>query len=233
MQFNPIDIKIKDDWKFGEVAYLVDRKDFLEDIHKARKRLEINNLIPHTKEAINSWFQEEQNHKSKNASTSSTTKSQLIKHTLLEKYHKPLFYSFILDASILCGIVTDDDFSVTAHTDIIDPNEYIKRYKQKKFLGYPKLAIVFSPETKLDEIIELYKTSTPDLIDFFKQEYLKTNQHNSRTSPTIRNKRDWYWLNEKGMSAFKIWEELKLKIEPKSIDNAIRDYKKNLQIPLM
>lgn len=56
-----IDIQIEEDWKHTEVAILVDREDFLEDIQVARRLLHIKRLIPHTQEAINRWKEEEQN----------------------------------------------------------------------------------------------------------------------------------------------------------------------------
>lgn len=238
MSIRPIDIQIEDDWKFGEVAYLVDRDDFIENLIKARKKLGIKNLIPHTPEDINKWREEELNQtinknlsktKSKKEFSFPVTRIQIIKHNLLDKYHLPLFYADILEAAILCGLITDEDFSVTAYIQIIDPQDYIERYKKKKFLGYPKIAIILSPETKLEEIEVLYKNSLPEEMHFYQQNYLKTNQ--DLTNPAHNKKRDrkWYWERRKGKWPIDIALQT-LDIDKKSYKLALKEHYKNREL---
>jgi len=46
LNIEPIKIKIADIYKYSQVAYLVDRDDFLKDIVKTRKLLKLKDLIP-------------------------------------------------------------------------------------------------------------------------------------------------------------------------------------------
>lgn len=235
MSIKPIEIKVDDKWKFGEVAFLVDREDFLEDIAKARKLLGIKKLIPNTEIAINKWKGEEQNEALKAQlikELSTVTRSQKIKDKLLKKYHKPLFFANILDAVILCGNVTDKDFSTTAYVQIIDPMDYIERHKHRKFLGYPRIAIIISPETKLSEVKEVFRKNVPSEMDYFKNEYLNSKSKLHSTISNIKRDRRWYWENKNGNSAAKICEKSDLNIDQKSVEKAITQYKKHLQIAI-
>ena len=55
MIIKPVDIRIKNNWKYGEIAFLVDREDFLQDLKKTRKELEITKPIL--------WLVEEESYK--------------------------------------------------------------------------------------------------------------------------------------------------------------------------
>lgn len=251
-----IDINIEDRWKYGEVAFLVDREDFLEDIAVARRLLGIRKLITHTQVEINKWFEEEINQalkaklnkrgldlKRKKKFSFPVTESQKTIDRLLKKYHKPLFYSDILKSAILCGLVTDEDFSLTSYVQIIDPMEYIERYKRGEFIGYPKIAIIISPETKPDEINELFRTGIQPEMDYFNHNYLNSKRNLPDTMSNIKKVREWYWMyqNERvnGKGAYKRivdkWEKTHPPkdgdnlINQNTIEHAISRYKKNLK----
>lgn len=206
MSIKPISIRIENKWTFCEVAFLVDRDDFLADILKARRLLGVKKLIPHTQEDLNKWYGEELDRALDKKFSSSkvskefsfpTTKSQIIKDKILTKYRKPPFFLNIIEAAIFCGFITDEDFSVTAYVQIIDPNEYVERYKLRKFMGYPKLAIVISPETKPEEVESIMRKRVPSEMEFFKQNYLKSKRNLTDTVSNIERDRVWYWLNHK------------------------------------
>jgi len=191
MSTQQISITIKNKLKYTAVAQLVDRPEFIIDLMEAREYLNIKILISHDRFEIEKWRGEELNN-----STKSPTKFQIIADKLLNKYRKPPFFLKIIQVAILCGVVTSEDYSVTAYAKIIDPYDYVERYKKKKFLGYPTLAIVISPETKIEEVKQLFKTGLRSTKDYYKEQYLKQNYYTFRPKTEIETHREWYWRNK-------------------------------------
>lgn len=229
-----IDIKIHSNWKYGAVAFLVDRTDFLEDIKSSRKILGITKLLSH-KEA-KKWKgieldKEILKHPIKETSgdlkeaeyfTIHKTKSELITDQLLMKYHKPVTYWLVIHYAILCGEVTDDEFSASAYCKVIYPGE----------VKEPEVAIIITPDTKLKEIREIYKTAVPETIQEYNKYTLKSSKLTSDTVSNIKRDRRWFWLKKENNSYSaigKIESENDIDISSEGIKKAIDRFKSHLK----
>jgi len=236
MKIEPIDISIKDNWKYGEIAFLVDREDFLKDVKKARKELGVTKLVPYKK--VNSWThkqyeQEIKDDQIKKGKYSRGTvylmpagKVDIKIENLLAKYRKPPTFFLPILYSILSGTVTDSEYSITAYCEIIYPEISVPE---------PKVAIIIHPETKPKEIEKLFKTKIPEALDEYKKYILKTKRIPPDTISNIERDRHWYWLKEKGLSYTQVHKRVEKEGEAITRDGvikAIKQYKERLAMEL-
>lgn len=236
MKIEPIDISIKDNWKYGEIAFLVDREDFLRDVKKARKELGVTKLVPYKQ--VNSWLnkqyrQETKDFKVKKGKFSRGTvysvpagKVDIKIENLLAKYRKPSTFFLPILYSILGGIVTDSEYSITAYCEIIYPEISVPE---------PKVAIIIHPETKPKEVEKLFKTKIPEALGEYKKYILKTKRTLPDTISNIRRDRHWYWLKKKGLSYTQVHKRAEKEGEAITRDGvikAIKQYEKRLVMEL-
>lgn len=177
MSIKPIDIQIEDNKKFGLVAFLVDRKDFLEGIEYIRNRLGIkipyvlpdfpfeeakyivkaykNGLftINEAKSALDDFCLQKKIHLSKLDKILNMASIQA--EGLLKTYKKNRLYFPIMLASILVGNIHWADFSSTYMLELDpqnDPAEIIKILCS----DHKKTAIVVTPESTPQEVRETF-----------------------------------------------------------------------------
>src|SRR3990167_7170798 len=103
MNINPVEINIKDNRKFGEVAFLVDREDFIKDLIRARKELGIKGLNTYGSDI--GW---------------SRSKESIV-NGLLKNYHKDLSFRSVLIDAVFYGKVEESKISDNAYCTIIYP----------------------------------------------------------------------------------------------------------------
>lgn len=221
IKIRPIDIKIKDNWRYGEIAFLVDRDDFLEDIIEARKRLGLSTFIPHKEILEVEWT---------SLSLSQADKLSPIVEKLRKKYKKTHHFYLVIEAAILCGVVADGDFMRTYCT-IIFPGD-----DDFFFTSEPHLAIIFTPETKLKEIIASFKKEAAGGKKSYKEFVLKTKRTTQDTISNIKRDRKWYWMKKNGLSYSQIHKQATEKgkeaITRDGIIKAIKQYKERLGVEL-
>ena len=236
MKIKPIDIKIRNNWKYGEIAFLVDREDFLKDSEKTRKKLGLKKLIPYKN--LDRWLSNQYDQETKDYLIESRKFSRGTVYSLpkgkidltiekfLEKYRKPQTFFLPIRSAILSGIVTDEEYSSTAYCDILYPEIPIQD---------PKIAIIINPETKLPEIEELFKTRVKKTIEEYSTYILKSKRGFFDTVSNIKRDRRWHWLKNKGLSYSQIQQKAEKEGEPITRDGvikAIKQYKERLTMEL-
>jgi len=215
MNINPVEINIKDNRKFGEVAFLVDREDFIKDLIRARKELGIKGLNTYGSDI--GW---------------SRSKESIV-NGLLKNYHKDLSFRSVLIDAVFYGKVEESKISDNAYCTIIYPHEVMSDLKRG--IAYPELAIIFSPNTKLEEIKEVYKTQASKLIGEYNKNVLKSKRKTPDTISNIKRDRKWYWQHVNGSSYQKIWEATKVKDRPhdrEGVIKAVMQYRKRLAMDI-
>lgn len=180
IKIDPIKIEIKDNYKFGLVAFLVDKENFLQDIHIARTELNLDQLLPHDEQDEWEEKQLEELKKIKPPTIIRTqngiaywdpeTQLEKIVYRLLKKYRKSERYYKVISSSILSGIVIENDFSKTAYCYIRYPNFYNPADYGLNIVEEPEICIVITPDTKFEELEKLYRSEMPKLIKEF-QDY--------------------------------------------------------------
>lgn len=218
-----IDIRISDKWKYAKVAFLVDREDFLKDIEQARKELGFSDLISYDK--VDDW-KEEESGKRRKSSIKGIRDIVLpfpyldnLTYELLRKYKKKGPFFQVIKYSILCGIVTDNEFSRTAFC-------YIDEYDSFD----PHILIVITPDTRPQEIVEMFRKEIPNVI----QNYNRLTKSTTKKLDTISNierNREWYWLRRSGLSWSKLHKEVTkggLVISQDGIRDAVNEYEEHL-----
>ena len=235
----PVVIEIEDRRNFAEVAFLVDKDEFLTDLEEKRRELKIEKVLPYAD--VEKWIEAEIDHavkkqpvkvwKNEDSKTIRYSipkiKSELIIESLLQKYHRDENFFIAIEYALLCGKVTEKEFS-SAYCSIIYPDT----------LSKPKLAIVISPDTKWDEIKSIYDKKVPELAAKYNNKILKSDRVAPDTISNIKRDREWYWLHHKnggGLSYGDIQKQWSLKNEHISRDaviHAIKRYENNLSVDI-
>lgn len=228
------------------VAFLVDRTDFLNDLQTSREELNLKTLISHDK--VSSWEEEELQllKKTKPPTVINTgngiaywdpnTPLELITFKLLKKYKKPPTYYDVVSKAILSGCVTDDDFTHTAYCYVDYPDFYNPKDYGLNIIEEPKICIVITPDTKLNEVVELFKTEVGAVVEQYNRHL---NTHKNKFEDTISNiKRDrkWYWQHNEELLSYSKIQLLSKKdghiITADGVSKAINQYRQRLTLEL-
>ncbi|GEM_PF-4541272 len=234
-----IEIKIDDIEKFRMVAFLVDRGDFLKDVHSIRRNLlRLHQLISYDK--VFAFLKELKKNSKKNGKKTEMlncemqkdginylfTDSELVEsvHWMERKYKKNTRFDMVFTYAIIAGNVTDKEIFSTAHLQYLD-DSVLKSFKLD---GHYQVAIVVSRDTRIDEVENVFKKEVQpffEMIGFSKPD----------TFPEIKRNREWYWL-KKQLSWKGLFSHVKRSYKGKIADNSIRSavmaYEKQLKDPL-
>lgn len=231
MKIEPIKIDIKNDKRFGWVAFLVDRPDFLKDVENARKQL--NCGLPITREIAERQIDdanqvETKKHLDEHPEQRKTAQQlgvilyaqsdtdDFVSH-ILNKYNKSNNFHHVVLFSILCGIVVDKDLQKEWPRLVVGGDPV--KFRTEMPVNAPQIALFFNPEADLDKI--------PDQI----REWMKFNQrldHRieswvlSSTRSEIRRDRERYWRRMSGVQP--------LEIALESLGKSITQYKEAKKI---
>lgn len=235
MNIKRIEINIKDDWRYGLVASLIDRADFLQDIEAIRKKHKIKKLF--SREEIENetlkQFDETTNYFRKHGSIHPLLKvvheydNDIIK--LQRKYKKSNNFQEVIRFSLICGEVIERDFE-NVYTIVVG----VPKDKDQVFfpLNSPDVAIIITPETDPKEIISAYKN------------HLKWSRSNNSSAAAswflydvrrnIRRDREWFWLNkEKSYQRIAELENEKDNlITTKGVQKAIKRYERLITLKI-
>ncbi len=245
IKINPIIIKIKDKWEYSQVAYFVDRDDFLDDIAKARGSLGIRKLFTKkeiekqfetanlklTRKEFNKYNTPQKKYSNPNIRLVAPTKYDNITGKLLGKYRKSNNFHFVIKFALICGVVVDKDLG--QQQPLIWVANPAKDESKKAIFHFPQIAIVVDPETNPKNL----KKSFTDFIKRHKanDKIVGTQWILPDVVSNIERDRKWYWLKQK-MS----WTELYAfvnaangqQINDQTIRTAVREYKKKLSVTL-
>lgn len=236
----PIDIQIGDDYKYGLLAFLFDRPDFLRDIESIRKNLlnlhsfikydEVENYLKELgiKVKLKGKPMDDLIVRQDDGLTERVifTDAEFVNTIdwLKKKYKKNQCYEMAIAYAILSGVVKDSEFTTTVYVQFLDQNVL------KNFMldGHFQISLVILPETKITEIKKMFNGEVRHFLKSI--EFPKPDKFSN-----IRRDRKWYWLRQE-MIWDKIYEYVKTnykrKIEKSSIRSAIMYYEKQLKLPL-
>lgn len=225
-----INIKIADDLKYANVAFLVDREDFLRDIQEIRANMGINGLIPY--EGIKEW--KHRGTKEGSLTTMDAEGKEALKrwadlttaiNTLKQKYHRGVHFTRVIECAILAGEIREDDYKRSAYCESY-PFSY-EFNEQGLEIEEPMVAIFVNQETQIDEVTKLFNNDVKELlknISAGKQKY-------PRKSENIKRDREWYWKHKDGISYQKILNQTPdACVERQAVIDAIKQYKMNIGV---
>ena len=223
MIIDPVIVDIQDNWKYGEVVYLVDRDDFLNDLIYVRKKLQIpQNIKQYDKKTNNLEILSKQDQFYSKLLDSA--------NRLRMKYKKPMMYCGILEEVILTNYVSNEIIRDTAYCNIVTPKSYHQQYL--KGVNEPELAIFITPLTKIKEIEEIYRKDVPYYITLLNKYFLKSKRKIQDTVSHIKRDRKWYWMHKQGLSYQKIKNTENSGITRDGIIKAIKQYSKRLSMEI-
>lgn len=220
MNTDPIDIRIADNWRYGEIAFLVDREDFLKDLALVRKKLGVKQLRPYktTKYVeINDLI-------------NSRNFDDKLTHTVEElrkKYKKTQAFHLVIKSAILTGVVTEKEYA-SAYSTIIFPED------DDFFLqSEPNIAIIISPDAKIEDITKVFNKEIPQTKKLYIQKILKSKRVLPDTISNVKRDRQWYW-QKKNSSYGKVHKEIikSQSITRDGIIKAIKQYEARLSVEL-
>jgi hypothetical protein len=187
-----IEIKIKDNKDFGDVAFLVDKLAFLEVINFLRNKWKIKQLL--TPNNYKDWEQ-----KLYDECLESLEEFQIDVRDLRIKFNRPETFDNVIAHSIVCGSVPNGIYKSTYWQVVLDVPNPVKLQSKTS-----RVAIFITPQSQLEQVKKLYKE--------IKTKYFKSddeygaffNTYNKDEIPNIKRDRNWYWKNKIGESYFKI-----------------------------
>jgi len=251
-----IDIRCKNIVAYQDIAYLVDKPEFLSLLPELRAKYRIKKLIPPTK--FGGWLlgkikkdldiygakrkmvlDAERFFGSKaKEPTNKELFDSLPYHQrfdwetvfLTRKFNRPSYLRSIIQRAIVCGVVDDGGWQPTYAT-VLPPELPVLDS------DLPEVVIVVSPMTKITDVERVFKEEVPKI---FKQEKWKFKYRPMAKKDPAENivrDRNWYWLSLEGKEPGDIYESEfcnsdnpKLKdVNIESISKAIARYKEKLQ----
>jgi len=221
IKIEPIKIEIDNPRRLCDIAYLMDRDDFLQEVVRLRKKWQIEKLITPKKEL--DW------------------ESFLVKNRQIDEFWQDIDslrnrfkltsnYNKALIFAIVCGVVNEDTYHTSFWASIDNDMD----------VGAPTMFVIyFTADTTEKELLKTfneYKTQIKTLrkikpLDRFFQSVGNTQPD---TISNIKRDREWYWKKKQGKTCLEIAKEDKQKgsIDPEdyveTIKKAIRQYRKRL-----
>lgn len=258
MKIEPIKISIDNTRRFLDVALLLDRDDFLEDVISKRKELGLQKIIP--RKILQATWDKVNNKATNDLLKGIHKKNKTFKHglkayevriispfdkaavDLATKYKKGREFFDAIKYAIVSGEVNEED------TKTIYKKDEVVVYQHFNDNVYAVLPVPIGLENdyiksslKLDEseiaIIINPTTTREDLnsfYDFFEKNYRKKTDgiwHLDDTYTNIKRDREWYWMKKSGLSYGQIqkkYEKSGLAITRDGVIKAIQQYSRLL-----
>lgn len=193
MDFEPIEIKIKDTRLMTEIAYAIDRPSFVERANKIRKKYRINNPLK-----------------------DSNYQDWLIKN--IGEKRIPKFYKEITDLRLFLGY--DTNYQAIFEKAIlgcdIEPEDYHSTHlvnfaKLPSYLKYESpllFAIIVTPQTDKQDVKKAFKRykQIEKELQLSPDSYSSTDKRIDDRTQIVRD-RKWYWKRDKGIGYRQIAHE--------------------------
>lgn len=183
-----IDIKIKNNKEFGDVAFLVDKPAFLDAIENLRKEWNIKHLLLSNK--FKDWQQ-----KLFDKGYKTQEEFEIDIRDLRIKLNKPETFDKVIAYAIVCGKIPDGVYKSTYWR--VDPLVSPPSRLQSKTT---RVAIYITPQSQHENVLKafsevkkrVFKARNDGYDPFF-------SLYNKDTAKNIKRDRDWYWhwLNKK------------------------------------
>lgn len=232
-----------DNWRYGLIASLVDRDDFLHDIEQKRM-MYLHAIKPFDRAGVEKRLELENKKLFSNKQYTppgiitiggrrfAQNKYDFVARQLLKKYSKSYNFKNVISFALSCGEVLEKDLKESV------PFVRVASLEQEEAqieLKKNQAAIIFDPEADPEDIKQevnhfFGKASKSDLSQFIASSWIRKDTKN-----LIKRDRKWYWMNKKEKKSAKmIFDELPAnsKIESyKTIQDALTAYKKFLANP--
>lgn len=183
-----VEINIKDNKRFADVALLIDKPEFIKDVKVARG-------TPTFPRYLSKYISKYKPKVIKKQEFSHKAIKDLIKIyekslKLRKKYKRPAGFERVISAAIIKNKVDERDYR-DAYATILDPKHYY--FKETDM---PKLAILLNPNTTRKEIEEIYSKELPRLREVFSNILvgIPNDVFPKDVLSTIKRDRHWYWL---------------------------------------
>lgn len=245
-EFGLVKIDTDNPKKFTSLVFLFDRSDFLEDLRKARFDVGLNPLNLYSRNDIELIGKLSQGqplpssvprYAKKIRTNDEVLKKIFGKATdlaieIVKKYSRTPNYIIPVTMAIISGIVIDDDFSVSPEFRVIMPG----RYKNESQVG--ELAMIFYPETSIEEVRSVFESEKKRLFSFFQYRFFSDKQKPYDTISNIERDRYVYWLRNETTKTKKLsWKKIQEFIVPiygdvstRGLQLAYSRYKKGLDV---
>lgn len=231
------------DLRYGLIASLVDRDDFLQDIEQKRMRY-LHTTKPFDRTEVEERLELEKKKLYSNkpyippgiiiigGGRFTQDKYDRVANKLLKKYSRSYNFKNVISFALSCGEILEKDLKESVpflRVASLDQQEVQILLKQNQ------AAIIFDPEANPEDIRKevssfFERASKSDLSQFITSSWIIKDTKN-----LIKRDRKWYWkYKRRTKSVAETYVEIgKLEnIEPKSVEKAIGAYKKLLEVPL-
>lgn len=223
IKYEPVKIEIKDENLYCDVAFFVDKEDFLKEIAHIRKKWGISKPIKARK--LHDWELIMQKQRKMNSFRKDVQ--------LISSHFDPLGnYYFSIYKTIVCGVVSNGDYH-TAHLRFVDNDADVRQPT--------RFAIYFTADTTKKELLEVFdefRNSVSSIRKFrpVDRYYLSYGDKKPDTISNIKRDRAWYWKKRQGKTYLQIAKEDKnrggidLEDYKETVRKAIKQYQKRLQV---
>ena len=221
----PIELHIEDNFRFGQVAVILDSPKVFKKIVFLRRKWKIDKCYPRKQYIL--WIK-------KLGAQGLDKEFSLEANKLCKSLNLDFAFERVFKMAIVCNEIWDYDFKTAYWEPVFDPRDLTGQTK--------RYAIYLTPDTKLKEVINIYN-------EFVKEvSYSRTRGRHTNykfipniskmpladTKNEIRIHRMWYWLNRNGGSPRQIamtWPDrgtIDVFSYTERVKTAINSYKKTL-----
>lgn len=218
---NKIDILIKDNKEFGDVAFLVDKPAFLKAIDRLRKKWGLQQLI--SKDKFREWKYKLIDQREDKQKEQEVLKKQPIDHLsdadleflkeqiervmpdidfecdvrdLRIEFNKPETFDDAIAYAIVCGVIPDGVYNSTYWaTDLSIPTPIRLQDRTSR------VAIYVTPQSQKEDVLRVFKEAKSRVFKPRGDGYNPFfSLYNKDEITNIKRDRDWYWRHLNGRS---------------------------------
>jgi hypothetical protein len=220
MNFEPINIKIKELRRFTEIAYLIDSPLFIKEAIKIRKKYKITKPIE--SENIQQWALANLPKKQIPAFFGEVTDLRM-------SFGYDSNYQTVFEKAVLGGIIEDTDYKNTLLVNFSKLPSFLTSQRTQSF------GILLTPQTDKIDVVATFKRyqKIQKELNSSEETYSSTDKRIDKRMEIERD-RDWYWQRKKKMSYLEIAikdgqsKDNFYKYYKYTIREAIRSYKRKL-----
>ena len=257
IKIKPIEIDIDDLKSYCDIAFLVDKDDFLQDVIKARKEWGIIKTF----KSLNDWYNELKLNRCGVPATKDiplphgevglkeiekrkglihmyqdnlqkfirlTGKFDLLSQSLRKKYMRTPNFDLVIKQAISCG-------RVEAYQNTYATFEYPEPITSiKNPFNEPRIAIIVTPNTRKEDVIKVFDEQVAQYQDEYFVNHPTAKVLMSDTISNIKRDRKWFWEKKQGKTYLQVAMEDTSRIGidaedyAETVRKAIKQYEKRL-----
>lgn len=234
VEYDLINIKSDDPKIYTKLVFLFDKDDFLNDVKKIRKEINVTNSSYLDSDDVDQFIFEDMfedgaypelpKHLQDGIIQNKCQKAINLCKPLAAKYHRTSNYDLPILYAVLCNEVDSDSLATGPSFKYLSADY--------QHTGVPEMTMVFYPETSVQDVRKIFDRMKKTMTKSYFEEVWNTEEIKFDTVSRIERDREIYWYKKMGYSwtqiIKKIDEDFSEYLDIKSVSQSNKQYKKGL-----